>query len=66
MPTCVGHTARSALAEPSTRFADQLILAYCLYYKPLEAQMCDENVNFSTLTKRVLKIGICVRMYMDN
>ena len=110
MPTCVGHTARSALAEPRESlnkspsasgesftpafayqnleihpvflrfwtqnlkknlspfalvdliraslvrvFADQLILAYCLYYKPSETKMCDENVNFSTLTKRVLK-----------
>ena len=108
MPTCVGHTARSALAElgeslnklpavdcesfaPTVQFenlkyiqystafkpsfvtksfapplgtliraslvrifADQLILAYCLYYKPLETQMCGEIVNFSTLTARVL------------
>ena len=100
MPTCVGHTARSALAElgeslnklPAVDcesfastvqfenlkyrqysgvfnlsfvtksfapplgnlirvslvriFADQLILAYCLYYKPSGIQMCDENVNF--------------------
>ena len=109
MPTCVGHTARSALAElgeslnkppavdcesfaPTVQFeslkyiqysalsnlhlsqnlsrssldafiraslvrifADQLILAYCLYYKPSQTQMCDESVNFSTLTPRVLK-----------
>ena len=40
-------------------FADQLILAYCLYYKPLVTQMCDESVNFSTLEVRVLKLGAC-------
>ena len=32
-----------------------LIPAYCMYYKPSEIQMCDESVNFSTLTMRVLK-----------
>ena len=66
MPTSVSHTARSALAVPSTRFADQLILAYCLYYKPSETQMCDESVNFSTLTTRVLKLEICIRMHMED
>ena len=67
MPTCVGHTARSALAEPSTRFfADQLILAYCLYYKPSQTQMCDENVNFSTLSTRVLKFEMCKQVHAEN
>ena len=37
-------------------FADQLILAYCLYYKPLQTLMCDKNVNFSTPSERVLKL----------
>ena len=47
-----GNLIRASLVRI---FADQLILAYCLYYKPSETQMCDENVNFSTLALRVLK-----------
>ena len=120
MPTCVGHTARSALAElgeslnklpavdcksfaPTVQFenlkyiqysgvfklsfvtksfapplgnliraslvrifADQLILVYCLYYKPLETRMCDKSVNFSTLATRVLKLTIYRRLKIEN
>ena len=61
-----GHTARSALAVPSTRFCWSAYLAYCLYYKPSETQMCDKSVNFSTLSQGVLKLGICKRMQIEN